>query len=86
MNDTYFEDWYYTQHGMPVTTIASQLSSQERLYRMVSEMATATLLYVFILSLSSIKSWTSVNKIYLLLQLQMRNLYKMCQCTVSTVW
>lgn len=62
-----FEDWYYTQHGMPVTTIASQLSSQERLYRMVSEMAATV--YVFILSLSSIKSWTSVNKIYLLLQL-----------------
>ena len=48
-----FEDWYYTQHGMPVTTIASQLSSQERLHRVVSEMAATV--YLFVLSLSSIE-------------------------------
>ena len=48
-----FGDGYYTQHGMPVTTIASQLSSQEGLYRMVSE--TAATVYLFILSLSSVE-------------------------------
>ena len=48
-----FGDGYYTQPGMPVTTIASQLSSQEGLYRMVSE--TAATVYLFILSLSSVE-------------------------------
>ena len=42
-----FADWYYTQHGTPVTTIASQLSSQERLYRMVSEMAVTVFIFSF---------------------------------------
>ena len=53
-----FEDWYYTQHGMSVTTIASQLSSQERFHRVVSEMAATV--YLFVLSLSRADVYFSV--------------------------